>query len=146
MPRIEVKKDKLVDKYKVKAKNGKWDSNHSDMFSVNRRLKKGEAIESLQMTRSGRTVEVNLANGSIFVDSKKVDLQLDEFPADFRWINFNRVYAGYGVDGSKSESVICVVGWQGNLKNGSNVKRMVAVYPNGRAELWEENEKVLTVL
>jgi len=77
------------------------------------------------MTRSGRTVEVNLANGSIFVDSKKVDLQLDEFPADFRWINFNRVYAGYGVDGSKSESVICVVGWQGNLKNGSNVKRMV---------------------
>jgi len=44
MPRIEVKKDKLVDKYKVKAKNGKWDSNHSDSFLLTAGLKRAKQL------------------------------------------------------------------------------------------------------
>ena len=138
-------KEKMRDKYKIQRADGTIDSKHSDMFAINKRLMAGEKAKKLHMLRSNRTIEVDFTTGDIIVDSKKVSLKLKSKPKNFRWINFNRVYKGYGMTGQATESKVCVVGWQSTV-NGRNVKRMVAVYPNGRAELWKENDEIISVL
>jgi len=145
MLRVEIEKAKMADKYKVIDASGREDSDLSDMHSVNKRLLSGLKPKKLHMRRSDRRVEVDYTTGDIYLDSEKVNLGLKSKPKEFRWINFNRVYVGYGDNGKATESKICVIGWQSTV-NGKNIKRMVAVYPNGRAELWKENDEVIAVL
>jgi hypothetical protein len=148
MPEIVFDNEKLIDKYRLHTeKENAFDSVQSDMFAVNKRLIKGEAVNKIEMVRAGRTIEVHLSNAKISIDGKELDLGLTEKPKNIRWINFNRVSRGYGMTDSQVEqATICILGFQGNYKDGKNIKRMAAVYATGRVELWGDQGEILQVI